>query len=105
LDNPLETLEQIEFSPQEYELLQAYLLVHDEAKIAIMHPATGNNMLTYVIHCHLFETVLQDSICWPSLRSHHENFVAYVKRSMKTADPPRGMMTIPSSFAELSRDR
>jgi hypothetical protein len=105
LDNPLETLGQIECSPEEIELLQAYLGVHDGAEIAITHPATGNLMLTCVVHRHFLETILQDDICWPSMHSHHEHFVAYMKRGMKTADPPRGMMTIPSSSAKLSQGR
>jgi len=105
LDNPLETLEQIEGSQNEIELLQAYLSVHGEAHIAFTHPATGNIMLTYVIHRHLSKMILQDSICWPSLSSYHEDLVAFIKRSMKSGSPPRGMMTVPSSFWKLNQGR
>jgi hypothetical protein len=49
MDNPLESLGNIDFGPATVELVQAYLGARGEAKIAITHPSAGKIMLMYMI--------------------------------------------------------
>ncbi len=94
LDNPLESLQQMTFTPAGFKLLKAYLGIHGKARIAINHPTTGNIMLTYLIHCYLHDTILEEDMCWPSLEPLFEKFVSFIKYGMKTMQPPRGMTTL-----------
>jgi hypothetical protein len=88
MDNPLESLGNIDFGPATAELVQAYLGAHGEAKIAITYLSTGKIMPTYTIHRHLHQTMLQESICWLSLNASMENFVSLIKHGKQTVEPP-----------------
>ena len=105
MDNPLEGLEYIAFRPAVRELIEAYLIAHGEAKIAVTHPTTGNIMMTCLIHCLLHDTVLKETICWPSLDPYIEKFVSFVKHGMKTMKPARGMAPLPSFSLQVTKSR
>ncbi len=94
LDNPLESLQHVMFTPAGIKLLEAYLSIQGEARIAIKHPTTGNIMLTYLIHSYLHDTILAENMCWPSLQPDFERFVSFIKCGMKTMQPPRGVTTV-----------
>jgi hypothetical protein len=96
LDNPIENFQPTGFGPGRINLAQEYLGNHGEANIASKHPSTGNTMLTYMVHCHLQTAILDEKICWPSLNPDMKKFVSFIQRGMRTANPPRGTITLPS---------
>ncbi len=93
LENPLENFGKIAFGPAAAGLVQTYLHIENEAKIADTHQFTGKITLTYMIHLQLQQTSLLENICWPSLDPSIENFVSFIEHGIRTIQPPRGMIT------------
>lgn len=90
LENPLGYFHHIKFSHESFRLVRAYLGGHKEIQTVDDYPAAGNLMLTYLVHLHLHQKILQDRIFFPSLHLTYERFISFIENDMRKNEPRRG---------------
>lgn len=71
-------------------LIHEYLLQGKRIEMVQKYPTTGCTMITFLIHRHVHQSILRETLCYPSLGAQCEEFVSFITNAMRQNEPRRG---------------
>ncbi len=71
-------------------LIHDYLIQGKKMELAQKYPSAGCTMITFLICRHLYQTILRETLCYPSLDPQCEEFVSFIANAMRQNEPRRG---------------
>lgn len=74
-------------------LIHKYLVQDGQINVVRKYPLAGSTMITFLIHRHLYQSILRENLCYPSLDEKCEDFVSFMENEMRHNEPRRGKCT------------
>lgn len=91
-DNPLSLLDVCPGKETPGKLVHEYLIRDHLLEVAKKYPSAACAMITYLIHRHVYQSVLREDLCFPGLDGKCEDFVSFIANAMRNNEPRRGMV-------------
>ncbi|KAF7511581.1 hypothetical protein GJ744_004169 [Endocarpon pusillum] len=92
-DNPLGMLDACFATETPTKLIHAYLIRDGLMEVVKKCPTAAFPIITYLIHRHVYQSVLRENLCFPGLDPQCEDFVFFMANAMKNNEPRRGIIS------------